>query len=351
MKKSEKIERVYTQPGMIQFGRNYVGARICGSFQAIPAQSCESLRSVECGPESCDAGSLPDWIEVQEPVATGQEGLAWNFSIRTETPGSLLATLSTQCDSGTARCQIEVELRDGQPALGDMVFLDSPFDCHTSESDMHPLVRILSALDFRFHYVDSLADVRTLQPRAAVIHGSGLCSTSPDDVELLLSWAESGTNIVILADEFYRGTTDAANKVLEHFDMRMLQDGRDAPGITPEERTRRLMDWQQRYMEAVSEKDHIMAHPLTAGIGCLHWFRPCPVICTGSKSQPLVLNPGDGDECFAAVSQPRGYVVAVGLSLLTSLARDGWPYDNDRFLANLFVGGDAESFRRTGLQA
>jgi hypothetical protein len=38
----------------------------------------------------------------------------------------------------------------------------------------------------------------------------------------------------------------------------------------------------------------------------------------------------------------RRYVVAVGKSLWGGLAAVGWPYDNDRFLANLLVGGDAE---------
>jgi hypothetical protein len=35
-------------------------------------------------------------------------------------------------------------------------------------------------------------------------------------------------------------------------------------------------------------------------------------------------------------------VVAVGTSLWSSLWAVGWPYDNDRLLANLLVGGDAE---------
>jgi hypothetical protein len=57
----------------------------------------------------------------------------------------------------------------------------------------------------------------------------------------------------------------------------------------------------------------------------------------------LVRNPADLGECFAAVASPEGYVVAVGKSLLSRLSGGGWPYDNDRFLANLLVGGDAEA--------
>ena len=56
----------------------------------------------------------------------------------------------------------------------------------------------------------------------------------------------------------------------------------------------------------------------------------------------LVQNPADPEECFAAVSEPGGYVVAVGNSLWSAFSTVGWPYDNDRFLANPLVGGDAE---------
>ena len=35
--------------------------------------------------------------------------------------------------------------------------------------------------------------------------------------------------------------------------------------------------------------------------------------------------------------------MAVGNSLWSALSGVGWPYDNDRFLANILVGGDAEA--------
>jgi len=346
MEDTKALNRVHTQPDRINFGSNYTGAKVWGSFQVIPATSCENVRSMMCGPESCNANPLPDWLELQEPFPTGQKGLAWRFRVNTDTPGNFLAPFAAECDTGMGRCQIGVELRDGQPALGDAIFCDSPFHCYASGDNLEPVTRVLSALDFRHHYVDRLADVSAIRPRTVLLHCTGLCSARSDDVELLLSWVENGTNIVVLADEFYRGTTAAANRILEHFDMKMLQDGTDDPNATREEKIRRLMDWQERYTELISEETDITAHPLTEGIGRLHWFRPCPVVCTGPKSQPLVLNPNDRNECFAAVSQPKGYVVAVGRSLLVSLAGDGWPYDNDRFLANLLVGGDAESVSR-----
>ena len=85
-----------------------------------------------------------------------------------------------------------------------------------------------------------------------------------------------------------------------------------------------------------------MHDPLTRGVRRLYWFRPCPVVCSGGTAAPLVRNPADGSECFAAVAGAGGHVVAVGHSLWGGLAGIGWPYDNDRLFANLLVGGDAD---------
>ncbi len=122
-----------------------------------------------------------------------------------------------------------------------------------------------------------------------------------------------------------------------------MQDGTEEPDITQEERMRRIVNWQQRYNRADSGPDEITLHPLTNGVKRVQWFRPCPVLCTGESAVPLIKNPADHKECFAAVSQSNGYIVAVGKSLWSGLSSVGWPYDNDRLLANLILGGDAES--------
>lgn len=68
-------------------------------------------------------------------------------------------------------------------------------------------------------------------------------------------------------------------------------------------------------------------------------------MCINGTARPLIKNPADHTECFVAVAKPNGYVVALGKSLWSDLSSVGWPYDNDRLLANLLLGGDAESCR------
>jgi hypothetical protein len=287
---------------------------------------------------------VPDWIELEGPQKTGQQGLAWRFTVRTERPGLFRTSVAFDCESGVGRCQISLEIKEGPPALGDLVFCDSPIDCHTSTESLSSLVRILQPLPFRVHYLDALADLGDLRPRTLILHQSGLLGCRPEEVELLRRVAADGTNLIVLADEFFRGTTAAANRVLAPFGLQMKQDGSDALGLTREEKVRRILNWQARYDRASfdSGPGEITPHPLSRGVQRLYWFRPCPVICETAAAVPLAKGRTSGDESFAAVTQPKGYVVAVGKSLWSGLSTVGWPYDNDRFLANLLVGGDAE---------
>jgi hypothetical protein len=288
---------------------------------------------------------VPDWIELKGPTPTSGQGLVWTFQVRTDKPGRYLTSVAFECDTGVGRCQISLEIKEGRPALGDLVLCSSPFNCSTTHETLIPLVRTLGALPLRTHCLSSLADLGDLQPKTIVLHQAGLLFSKPNELELLRSLAAAGANIVVLADEFFRGTTGAANRVLAPFGLRMKQDGRDEPGLTRQEKMQRILDWQARYEQVPFEAgpQEIAAHPLTQGVMRLHLFRPCPVVCTDGASHVLVRNPADASECFAAVTVPGGYVVAVGQSLWCALTRVGWPYDNDRFLANLLVGGDAEA--------
>jgi hypothetical protein len=289
---------------------------------------------------------VPDWLELEEPIQDGQRGLVWQFTVRTDRPGPLHTSLRFECDSGVGRCQISLVIRDGHPALGDLALCTPPFGCSTSHESLRTLTRILDALPLRIHCLESPSALGALQPRVLLLHQSGLLQCTSDDVVFVEQLASSGTSVVVLADEFFRGTTSAANRILAPFGLRMKQDGTEEPGITREERSRRVGAWQARYDLAPfnSGAAEVCPHRLTAGVRRVHWFRPCPVECVGPHARPLVHSPTGEGECFAGVSEEKGCVTAVGTSLWALLASVGWPYDNDRFFANLLIGGDAEAF-------
>jgi hypothetical protein len=163
-----------------------------------------------------------------------------------------------------------------------------------------------------------------------------------------MTLATNGANIVILADEYFQGTTAVANQVLAPFGMQMKRIRDDGGTIGARAKRQHILEWQARYDQNPFEcgANEIETHQLTRGVTRLHWWRPCPVICTGSANV-LVRNPANHDEYFAAVAGSEPYIVAVGTSLWSNFADVGWPFNNARFFANLLVGGDAEQAMRT----
>lgn len=333
-----KMNPLLTQPESLKIGKVFVGAKLCGSFQIQTAGLCHCYYNFNT------RQPVPDWIDLQGPTTT-DEGLFWSFAIRTYNPGHLFASLRFECDTGVAHWPISLDICEGDPVLGDIAICSSPFDHQSGYVLLKSLVRILNVLPLRIHCLDSLTEIGQLRPRTVVLHQTGLLKCNSDDVDLLRGLVDAGGNVLVLADEFYRGTTTAANRILVPFGLKMKQDGADEPGLSDEQRLQRRLNWQDRYerVDFVSGPSDVSGHPLTHGVKRVLWSRPCPVLCTGGSSIPLVKNPLDNDEYFAAVSKSMGYIVAIGNSLWSCLSSVGWPYDNDRLLANVLVGDNAES--------
>src|SRR4029077_11566480 len=110
----------------------------------------------------------------------------------------------------------------------------------------------------------SLAEIGDLRPRTVVLHGSGLLGCKSADVPVIERLVASGVNIIVLANEFYHGTAAAANRVMASFGMQMKQRGSDEPGISRDEKLRRITEWAERYDEEPFEaspadiRDHIL---------------------------------------------------------------------------------------------
>jgi hypothetical protein len=277
--------------------------------------------------------------------------LFWRFRIATDIVGELGMRLCIECDTGTAVLYCFLHVRDGDPRNGDVVWYDSPFDAAVGY-DFRALARALAHSDFRTHYVKDLASLDTCRPRTILLHQGGLLRTARPEAasarEKLHALVRSGTNLILLADHFFVGTVPAANTVLQPYGIRFLINGADEEGLSRDEAYDRVVSWQQRYHEAVSAEEDVCPHPLTAGVKRLYWYRPSPLVCDAPNAVPLARNPAERAEYFAAAARPGGYVVAVGLSLWGALMHVGWPHDNDRLLANLLLGGDAEAASGTG---
>jgi hypothetical protein len=282
---------------------------------------------------------------------TSGRGLICDFTVQTDKPGSRFAFLTFHCAVGEANCSMEMHIAENRNKYPDLAICESAFSSFCSRELTDSLVRVLNSLPYRVHHLRSLKELNDIHPRTLLLHGSALLASAADDVGPLEKRVAEGLNMIVLADEFFIGTAAAANRILAPFGLRLGGSGFDERGISHEESCRRISEWQARYDRTplLSRAPDIFPHRLTQGVKLVHWLRPCPVFCTGPTSAPLIRNPADSKECFAAVSEVAGaYVAAIGTSLWSSLSAVGWPYDNDRLLANLLIGGDAEAVLHQG---
>ena len=322
------------QPSLLDFGVNYRGSRLAGSFQILGAGTLKALKcfSENRGIKAAE-NSVPQWIELGEPFSTGQNGLAWDFRIDTASAGFRSASLSFEFDTGASSVEIRAAIKTGTPRLGDLVICDEPFDCHTDYNALQTLTRLMKGLDSRVHHLDSIAQKLPRRPRTILLHGSGLIRAARESLSTINELVRAGTNVIILADKFYFGTSDAANKIGEQFGMTFR------PG---DEGAFRSTQDNVRTNERYSERADVHRHPLTKGVHRLFWRRPWPIELASKSAIPLINDSRDPQICYVAAVKRKGYVVMVGTSLWESMASVGWPFHNDRLFANLLVGGDAE---------
>lgn len=323
------------QPFLLDFGVNYRSARLAGSFQILRARKLEALKCTsDHRGRKAIKDSVPGWLELGQPSRTAH-GLTWSFRIDSASSGFRSASLSFEFDTGTSTVEIRAAIKIGDPRLGDLVICEKPFNGSADFGSVQTLTRFLKGLDFRIHHLDSIDQRLPRRPRTVLLHGSGLIRAARESLSTINELVQAGTNVIILADKFFLGTADAANKIGEQYGM-TLRPGNEGGFRSTRDRIRT----NERY----SERAQVRPHPLTKGVERMYWHRPWPIECMLTGVIPLINDSEDPRMCYVAAAKRRGYVVMVGTSLWHSMTSVGWPFQNDRLLANLLVGGDAERY-------
>lgn len=336
MRKSPK-KHLESLPEFIHFGHTFQHALLTGVFQICGAKK---LYRTRCSSDDCDphfnSPSLPDWLTLDGPTKW-DTGLAWRFDLATRSPGPKHARIHFECDTGTGSIMFQAQVERATAPQGDVIVCEEAVDaCRTWES-IAPLIRVLGGLNVRTHHYWALPDIDTSWPRTILLHGGGLLNAAKTRVEMLHRLAEGGTNILILADRFFHGTPEAANAIIGRYGMKM-RGGRERGAKSS------AALWRQNIQ--ICGPDQVRRHPLTRGIRNTYWHRGWPAVCTNDSATPLIVRPTNPEHCLVATAKPGGYVTVVGKSLFSQLAGIGWPYDNDKLLANLIIGGDANRVKR-----
>src|SRR5262249_61909953 len=140
-----------------------------------------------------------------------------------------------------------------------------------------------------------------------LLDASGLVTEgNAEDLKRARAFAEGGGRLVLTANSFYSGSVDAANKVLEGYGLKMLDE--EAP-IGP-----------QRFIPAVVlDKEAFAPEVVEAGVKSARFHRASPVVVSAGKPARVLVKAvdvgGPKDGYVAVAKAGKGEVVALGTSL------------------------------------
>jgi hypothetical protein len=140
-----------------------------------------------------------------------------------------------------------------------------------------------------------------------LLDGGGLLTEgNTEDLKRARAFAEGGGRLVLAANSFYSGSVDAANKVLEGYGLKMLDE--EGP-IGP-----------KRSIEPVIlDKESFAPEVVKAGVKSARFHRASPVVISADKPVRVLVKAvdvgGPKDGYVAVAKAGKGEVVALGTSL------------------------------------
>jgi hypothetical protein len=283
-------------------------------------------------------------LKLKGPFATSQE-LRWLFRVLTDTLADIRCELSVSCDTGECGVVFVGSVAPRDRVSGDIIIYPSPMCAESGTSSVISLARIAEHLPHRVHFVDNLSLIADLRPRTLLLHEGGLLAMAKPNnpyTQKLHSFVNAGMNLVILAGSGVRGTIDAANALLSPYGIRFSKRRTEQYEVTTLCHDEVPQLSEVRHSRVVSTRLDIEEHELTRNICALYWHDASTIANDDPRIQSLVTVPSHINESYVVATRPSGYVVLVGTGFWGHLACRGWPYENDRFLAQLLLGHSIE---------
>jgi hypothetical protein len=191
---------------------------------------------------------------------------------------------------------IRVRVRGRAQARPRLLVVTTPYEEYSTEkgSAFKTVTGILSALDASIDCLEKLP-TRLENYRSILLADDALASISPEDVERVRRFADTGGRVVLPCNAFFHQTVSKANQILAE----------------------RGLQVQDKDMTGVHNATNILADALTRGVIRLEFHRPSPITVTDTaKGKLLALDPnGPGGFVGVARLDGGGEIVVLGASL------------------------------------
>jgi RNA polymerase sigma factor (sigma-70 family) len=302
-----------TMPDRLPLGIVRVGATIEASFFV-----CTKSDDPKNGIISVEA---PAFVKVVDKSLNQQniwdgtgwvKGVASTVVIRIDTSkaGPFKGEVDVKLGTNLVKVPVSAVVKPREPAATKLLVVASPFQAFSTDDaslfkdwtdmveeakwDMSNLILTRGKAVFRALDLSKFDVI--------LLGADGLLECDADDIKRARAFVERGGRLVLAANAFYRASVPAANKILNGYGLKMLDEE------APIEKN-----------EAILDKRSFAPEIVEAGIRSVRFHRASPVVVTDAKRERVLVKAvevGEPKDGFVAVAKAgKGEVVALGQSL------------------------------------
>lgn len=301
-------------PDRLLLGTVPIGATVEASF--ILYEKTDDPKNVALTVEAPPFIKVLDRSVIEKDVFDGQNGWVKGvggvvvIGIDTSKAGTFEGEVKVKLGTAAAKVPVSVVVKPSEPNAARMLVAGSPFVAYTTDDGRHfkDWTDLVAEAKWDVSYLNVtrgkpvFRDLDLSKYDVVLLSPEGLLEGNADDVKRVRAFVERGGRLVVAANRFLVGSVDAANKVLEGYGLKMLNE--EAP---------------IKQNEAILDKKAFGPEIIKAGIGSVRFHRASPVSVTDAKlARVLVKATGVGgpEDGFVAVANAgKGEVIVLGESL------------------------------------
>jgi hypothetical protein len=269
------------------------------------------------------------------------------LQIDTSKPGVFQGQVEVKLGAAMAKVPVAVVVKPPEPAAVKILVVESPFHWNATGDpgvfkDWTDLVAE-AGWDVSYltaaHRQPLFRDLDLSKFNVVLLDAGGLTTEgNAEDLKRARAFPEGGGQLVLAANRFYSGSVEAANKVLDGYGLKMLNE--EAP-IGP-----------KRFIPAVVlDKESFAPEVVKAGINSARFHRASPLVVSADKPARVLIKAvdigGPQDGYVATAKVGKGEVVVLGQSLWWSwMSADQAKGTDNAKLFRLLLTPAAEKLRK-----
>jgi hypothetical protein len=300
-------------PDRLPLGTVHVGATVEASL--VVYEKTDDPKKVPLTVEAPSFVTVVDKSVIDREISDGNDwvkGVGGIVTLRIDTrkAGVFEGEVKVKLGSVTARVPVSVVVKPSEPSAVKLLVVESPFTAFSTSDarDFKSWTDLSAEARWDVSYLTVakgkpvFRDLDLARFDVILLAPDGLLEARAADVTRVRAFVEGGGRLVVAASRFFVGSVEAANKVLEGYGLKMLDE--EAP---------------HGQNEAILDRKGLGPEIIQAGIRSARFYRASPVVLTDARRARVLVKAervgGPEDGFVAAAKAGRGEVVVLGQAL------------------------------------